>query len=336
MRIPTPIQALSAAAALALLAGCSGGSAIAPKPATPASHGSVGQLGHYAVLSAIPKGFVPIVPSHSNFVAPAAAGNGEVYVSSFLATTINSYKIPDSGNHAPKCTDSPINSPNGINMGPNRTLWDPDGGTRTIIPFAKNCGGEGTPVASFNSNQPSDVAFGNGNMYVANTGGFGIDVYTGGVYSTTLTNPALTGNVFGVATDGTNVFASSTANEIVEFVGGAEPGIYLQGNGMTGTATPGGMTFTKTHNLIVIDISNGILVYAPPYEQAPSKIGAFHGTAVYGHLDKTNEFLYLGDFANGACDVYSYPGLHYKYSITNGLVQGNDVEGVAVDFVGVN
>src|SRR6202030_2406535 len=145
----------------------------------------------YPVISAIPKGFVPVRPSHSIFVSPNSIGNGEVYVSSFLATTINAYKIPDGNDHAPKCQDSPINSPNGINMGPNRTLWDPDGGTRTIIPFAKNCGGEGTPVASFNSNQPSDVAFANGNMYVANTSGGGLDVYTGGVYSTTLTNPAL-------------------------------------------------------------------------------------------------------------------------------------------------
>jgi len=38
MRIPTPIQALSAAAALALLAGCSSGSAIAPSGSTMQSH----------------------------------------------------------------------------------------------------------------------------------------------------------------------------------------------------------------------------------------------------------------------------------------------------------
>jgi len=35
MRVPNPLQALSTAAALALLAGCSGGSAIAPNPSTP-------------------------------------------------------------------------------------------------------------------------------------------------------------------------------------------------------------------------------------------------------------------------------------------------------------
>jgi len=44
MRIPTPIQALSAAAALALLAGCSSGSAIAPRPSTPQGHGKVSQM----------------------------------------------------------------------------------------------------------------------------------------------------------------------------------------------------------------------------------------------------------------------------------------------------
>jgi hypothetical protein len=44
MRIPTPIQALSAAAALALLAGCSSGSALAPKPAGLAGHGIT--MGH--------------------------------------------------------------------------------------------------------------------------------------------------------------------------------------------------------------------------------------------------------------------------------------------------
>lgn len=337
MRIPTPIQALSAAAALALLAGCSSGSAIAPKPATPAGHGSFGQSGkHFAVLSAIPKGFVAVRPSQNNFVTPNT-GNGEVYVGSFLATTINAYKIPDSGNNPPKCTDGPVSSPNGINVDSHRTLWDPDGGSRTIIPFAKNCGGAGTAIASFNNNQPADVAFGNGNMYVANVAGGGADVYHAGVYTTTLTNAALTSvSCFGVAVIQGNVFVSSNSNIIVEFVGGAEPGIVLTSSGMTGTITPVGMMGDIHHRLVVIDISSGILVYAPPYTGAPVKSAPTHGSSVYGHLDKTNEFLYVGDFGNGAADVYSYPGLHYKYSITNGLSPSNTVEGVGVDFTGDN
>jgi hypothetical protein len=340
MRFPSPIlTALSAAAVAALIAGCSS-SAVAPSGKT-SDLGSIHQAGvrHYAVISAIPKGFVPVRPSHSIFVSPNSAGNGEVYISSFSATTINAYKIPDSNNHAPKCMDSPISAPNGINMGPNRTLWDPDGGTRTIIPFAKNCGGEGTPIASFNSNQPADVAFNSaGTMYVANVTGGGADVYVGGVYSTTLSNAAFAGfDCFGVAVDKAgDVFVSSNANIIVEFVGGAEPGVVLTSSGMTGTSAPGGMTVDKHNNLIVVDITNGLLVYAPPYTQAPSKTQATHGSSVYGHLDKTNEFLYVGDFGIGSVDVYSYPGLHYKYSITNGLIQSNDVEGVAVDFTGDN
>jgi len=54
MRIPTPIQALSAAAALALLAGCSSGSAIAPKPSTLQGHGQVNaRLAHAFVAPGI-------------------------------------------------------------------------------------------------------------------------------------------------------------------------------------------------------------------------------------------------------------------------------------------
>ena len=59
MRILTPLQALSAAAVLALLAGCSGGSAIAPRPSTPQGYvhmttgGIVGAVGPMAQLKAI-------------------------------------------------------------------------------------------------------------------------------------------------------------------------------------------------------------------------------------------------------------------------------------------
>jgi hypothetical protein len=46
MRLPTHIQALSAVAAISLLAGCSGGSSIAPRPASPQriAHSSIGRV----------------------------------------------------------------------------------------------------------------------------------------------------------------------------------------------------------------------------------------------------------------------------------------------------
>jgi len=336
MRIP--IQALSAAAALVLLAGCSS-SAVAPSSTS--NLGSVmHQAGvqHYTSLSAIPKGFMGMRSSHGlNFVSPNTVPGG-IYGSMFSGTAINHYKIPNKLNAAPTCTDGPASAPNGINTDKHRNLWDPDGGTRTIIEFKPDCGGEVTSVASFNGFQPADVAFDAsvGNMYVADVNLPGIDVYHNGVYTTSLTNAGLNGSCFGVAVVNHNVFASSTSNQIIEYVGGAEPGINLITSGMTGTSLPGGMTGDSHHNLIVVDLANGFLKYAPPYTQAPSKITAPVGSSVYAHLDRTNEFFYAGDYGNGAIDVYTYPGMHYKYSITNGLTASLIVEGVAVDLVNDN
>jgi len=338
MRIP--IQALSAAAALVLLAGCSS-SAVAPSGTS--NLGSVmHQAGvqHYASLSTVPKGFLGIRSSHGlNFVAPNSVPGG-IYASMFSGSAINHYKIPNKLNAPPKCTDGPASFPNGINVDSHRQLWDPDGGTRSIITFAANCGGTvGSPIASNGGNQPADIAFdaSKGNEYVADVNLGAIDVYHGSSYVTTLTNSAMTGfSCFGVAVINHNVFASSTSNIIVEYVGGAEPGIVLTSSGMTGTSAPGGMTGDSHKNLIVVDLGSGILKFAPPYTQAPSKVTAPVGSSVYAHLDKTNEFIYVGDYGNGAIDVYTYPGMHYKYSITNGLTASLIVEGVGVDLVGDN
>jgi hypothetical protein len=264
------------------------------------------------------------------FIAPNAVPGG-LYVTGFLATAINEYKIPNKLNNPPKCMDAPVSSPNGINVDSHRTLWEPDGGSRSIVPFAPNCGGSGTALADPNG-QPADVAFDGTTMYVADVSG-AVDVYLNGVLSSQLKNPAIAGSAFGVAVIQHNVFLSSNSNVIVEFAGGAEPGAALA---LTGTALPVGITGDQHHNLIVTDLSNGFLVYAPPYSGAPIKTQAAVGESVYAHLDKTHEFLYAGDVANGSADVYTYPGLHYKYSITNGLSPSQSVEGVGVDFTGNN
>jgi len=335
MRIP--IQALSAAAALVLLAGCSS-SAVAPSGTS--NLGSVmHQAGvqHYASLSTVPKGFLGIRSSHGlNFVAPNSVPGG-IYASMFSGSAINHYKIPNKLNGPPTCTVGPASFPNGINVDKARHLWDPDGGTRSIIETNADCGTTVGSVASNGGNQPADIAFIGGKEYVADVNAGAIDVYTGLTFTTQLTNPAMTGfSCFGVAAFGGNVFASSTSNIIVEYVGGAEPGIVLTSSGMSGTSVPGGMTGDSHKNLIVVDLANGILKYAPPYTQAPSKVSTVVGSSVYGHLDKTNEFMYVGDYGNGAIDVYTYPGMHYKYSITNGLTASLIVEGVGVDLVGDN
>jgi DNA-binding beta-propeller fold protein YncE len=99
MRIPTPIQALSAAAALALLAGCSSGSAIAPTMSTPQGH--VHTMGHgSSVLN--PVGMLklsqhPITQSHRasffacsttarlEYVSDASNGAVDIFQGGFTA-----------------------------------------------------------------------------------------------------------------------------------------------------------------------------------------------------------------------------------------------------------
>jgi len=77
MRILTPVQALSAAAAIALLVGCSGGSAIAPKPATPQGYVpmTMGNLLGVAGPMAQPNAVIAEVPLGSDSRFAVLAGS---------------------------------------------------------------------------------------------------------------------------------------------------------------------------------------------------------------------------------------------------------------------
>ncbi|HEY5095375.1 MAG TPA: hypothetical protein VII69_09690 [Candidatus Eremiobacteraceae bacterium] len=102
MRIPTPIQALSAAAALALLAGCSSGSAIAPIGSALQGHHSVMNSGRIpAAVSPSTLLKVQQFGTHPNnkvgFNACPAAGT-LIYMSDFNLGVVNIYK---GGNTSP-------------------------------------------------------------------------------------------------------------------------------------------------------------------------------------------------------------------------------------------
>lgn len=101
MRIPTPVQGLSAAAALALLAGCSSGSAIAPKM-------TAGTQNHvHSLVGRIPAAVGPIAMLKANMnVARTAnvqpntcpASGTIVYISDFNLNKIQAYKITATNN----------------------------------------------------------------------------------------------------------------------------------------------------------------------------------------------------------------------------------------------
>src|ERR1700682_5699754 len=98
MRIPTPIQALSAAAALALLAGCSSGSSIAPSASSSIqSHHFVNMSGRVpTVLN--PVGMLKLrnlggaQPNHKASYNACPASGTLTYMSDFNTSTINIYK----------------------------------------------------------------------------------------------------------------------------------------------------------------------------------------------------------------------------------------------------
>lgn len=95
MRIPTPIQVLSAAAALALLAGCSGGSAITPKPSTPQGHVR-SMMGHVPALVG-PIGALKINTNSGRHLASyniCPAVGPLTYISDFNNSVIDIYLGP--------------------------------------------------------------------------------------------------------------------------------------------------------------------------------------------------------------------------------------------------
>ena len=104
MRIPTPIQALSAAAALALLAGCSSGSAVAPSMSTTQSHHSVQMLSGRVPSVLNPVGMLRLhnlggfQPDHKASWNACPAAGTIIYMSDFNTSDVNIYK---GGNTSP-------------------------------------------------------------------------------------------------------------------------------------------------------------------------------------------------------------------------------------------
>ncbi len=299
--------------AAALLAGCAGATSQTPVA------GVEPMAGRSAVAQPI------------DLLLPAKTPGG-LYVGQFSANVINEYTLPDKNNSAPRCTVGFVGAVNGIGVNAKHVLYVPNDSPRGIYLWAANCG-KSLPTLSDGNGQPADVAFDGTTVYVDDATTGGIDVFAHGATAPTgtLSNAAIAGSNFGVAVDGKhNVFESSQTGSgvVVEYAGGKEPGSVLA---ITGTATPQGLEFDKKGNLLVMDTTNGVLIYAPPYDGAPKHVITPQNFSVYAKLDAANKNLYLSDIVMGTVDAYTYPAGAFEYSISNGLLQGNSVEGIAVD-----
>jgi|GEM_PF-3077965 len=322
-----------------LLAGCSGsGQQTGPIPSGPASLQSVAR--QFPVITPHPLG-------GATFYAPAALrlGGGSpddaksaslLYVSQFLGSTVNGYAVPDTKNNPPKCQISSVSSVLGIGVNAAHDVYVPNAGTRTLNVYGPNCGTLLKSVAIPGGIQDSDVAFNEKTKtaYVDLTTPAEVlpIKYAASSFGKALVCAAIA-NSFDVAVDAKgNVYqggiTSASAPILAVWTGGKGACRTLK---VTGLNFPVGLAFDAKSNLIVTDIGAGVLIYKPPYNGAPTRTITPKGEAPYSALDATGTNLYVANLTAGSVDVYKYATGTYTYSITNGLVQGNQPWGVAID-----
>jgi hypothetical protein len=337
-----------AAAALALLGGCSASTAPAlssatngTTPAGSAVRAPQSRLQFTIARNGAASPWLPGLKAISRHLRPAEpdgkGDKGVVYVGQFSGTPVQEYPRNDKKN-GPALCKLPGTSVNGIAVDASGNVWVPSGtggGQGTTQEYGPNCGAAGITIVSPNG-QPADAAFDSkGNIYILNIFGAGgaagsIDVYDPqGNQTGNLSDPTFS-ELIGVAIDNkddvfvSNRQTSGTAN-VVEFAGGKMPATQLPGVVL---GLPGAPQLDRANNLIITDWDALTLnVYAPPYSGSPA-ITPMQGLSLWCPLSHNEKRLYCADLG-GSLDVYSYPKVKYLYSVTNGLSPSGFASGSA-------
>lgn len=246
MRIPASLRALGAAAAIALLAACSGNSS----QLVPAAGGN-GAFGHSIFRQ--PGNFQSGHTTKSWMKQPDVLDR-LTYVSDLLANNVTVF----SRSGAMQGQIGGLSNPDGIFVDPNRSLWVANSGANNILKFKR---GATMPSKTLNDpgGGPNDVTIcPNDTVYVSGFGSTSIEVYASGSVNPTgtLTYPGELQNDFVTCDAAGNVFATivdgSFHGGVVEYPGGNQSGatqlpISLQG--------PGGIKQDDAGNLLITDES---------------------------------------------------------------------------------
>jgi hypothetical protein len=246
MRIPTVIQVLNTAAAITLLAGCSGGNAhIVPLAGDNYTSSQMisGRLGN----------------SHSGHQTKSWMTRPDTlarltYMSDNGANNVTVF----SRNGVIQGQIGGLNNPDGIFVDANRSLWVANSGANNVLKFKR---GSVLPSKTLNDpgGGPNDVTIcPNDTVYVSGYGSTSIEVYASGSTNptSTLSFPGELGNDFLTCDAAGNVFVTiidgSFHGGVVEYPGGNQSGatrlpISLQG--------PGGIKQDNAGNLLITDES---------------------------------------------------------------------------------
>ena len=372
-RSPHLVRAISTAATLALLAGCSGGAG----PAVPATYpGATGQsvsrsfIPHFRQIDALggrlaapsstlrfenPEPFDPSAPLHAVYGANYGNAGGDQ-----LGGYFNLYKLPGSSGSKPLCKGglNKVAEINGISADSTGTLWVPglvptNLTSGIVLTFTKNTCTEASTKLTEKTGEPADIAFTTtGTRYVMDIVNFPamtngqIEIYPKGktVPSSRLQLPgelkgtgSSQGLGLGIATDSKNNVYASYLNTN----SGTDITVFASGKGAgkilqnsSGTFYEG-MTFDGSGNLVVAaDSSSGATIDVfKPPYTGAPTTFAAQGSVVDLKLDPAGANLYVGDATNNTIDVYKYPSGTYEYSI---VVTTTPPNGAVVEGVAVD
>jgi len=322
MRIPTPIQALSAAAALALLAGCSSGSAIAPKPAGITGHAHT-YMGHVPAVVG-PMGASKIAYHASKRVGfDACPATGAIeYISDFNNSVINIYKGKFAGQAAcgQLTSSNGLLNPQGMFVDEKHNLWVADTGNGNVLEFKR---GGTTAITTLvdttggNSEFPVDVTIAKDgtviatNIFAPNTGIGSISTWVGGNLVGNFTNPGNNFDYFVTVNKAGTVYWND--NSLTVWTGSCPLGACgaFANAGATGFAFPGGVRMGPGEDLVLQDQSATGGGAQLTYETLPGgpaqqcTVSANADTVAFDLNEKRNHYF--------AADATNNRGVEVKY-----------------------
>ncbi len=323
MRNPSSVRLVSAGAAMALLAGCSNGSAIAPATSTT-------QVLHYQAMSGrIPSVVNPVgmlrrrqvgVANHKASFDACPVTGPIVYVSDFNNSTINIYKVPFAG-QAPcgqLTASSGLDNPQGMIVRHN-DLFVANSAGKNVLAFHRgaaspymiyvdpNCGGE----------FPVDVAVSNDN-YVFATNILGgtcngsISIWqkqTGVLVSNILNKVGAESYFLTIQKDGTLYYDD---NSVGLFKGSCAGGTCGSFNNTGAKFTfPGGLRSVDDEDLVLDDQGppNGdLLTFEPPDFNNPAICSPGTVEPITFDINHRQRRVFIADAGLNEALEFSYPG----------------------------
>ena len=321
MRIPTSAKLVSAAAALALLVGCSNGSALAPTSSTMQSH-------HFHAMSGrVPSVVNPVgmlklrqvgTPDHTAGFNACPATGPIVYMSDFNNSVINIYKVPFAG-QLPCGRLTHVKNPQGMivrhgdlfvaNTGALNVVAFHRGATRPYIKYIDpSCSGQ----------FPADVTVSNDNFVFATNifggscaGSISIWQKQSGALVGTIPNQAGANSYFlTIQKDGTLYYDDNT---LALYKGSCAGGACGSFSNVGATfAFPGGIRSADGEDVVLDDQSasggGALFTYEPPDFSNPDVCTLGGSDPVSFDINSNQNHAFVADAGLVVAAEYTYPG----------------------------